>query len=159
MQTQQTRREAAVLCHRADRLAGGDVEQGTATHEKRRRVFVVDDEKLIATTLAAILCTKGYACTAFNQPMEALQAARSEPPDLLISDVVMPALSGIDLAIQLKAHCPDCRVLLLSGQAATYDLLEAARADGHDFEILLKPMHPAELLERVKSVTEHATPQ
>ena len=71
-------------------------------------------------------------------------------PDLLISDVVMPQLSGIDLAIRVKEQCPACKVLLFSGQAQTADLLEVARIQGHDFELLAKPIHPADLLARIK---------
>ena len=73
-------------------------------------------------------------------------------PDLLISDVVMPLLSGIELAIQLREVCPDCKVLLFSGQASTANMLEAARATGHDFEVLAKPVHPTDLLNRIRAV-------
>jgi CheY-like chemotaxis protein len=83
-----------------------------------------------------------------------LQTARLEAPDLLISDVVMPQLSGIDLAIQLREYCPDCKVLLFSGQAATAELLESARARGYTFELLLKPVHPADLLAKIQNVAE-----
>jgi CheY-like chemotaxis protein len=82
--------------------------------------------------------------------LEALDAARAVKPDLVIADVVMPGLSGIDLAIQLKELCPTCKVLLLSGQAQTADLLETARQQGHDFEVLAKPIHPTDLLARIK---------
>ena len=115
------------------------------------RVFVVDDERVIASTLAMILCHQGFDATPFTAPLEALKAARSNAPDLLISDVVMPELSGVDLAIQVKEQCPDCRVLLFSGQAATANLLKDARAAGHDFELLTKPVHPADLLARIQS--------
>ena len=107
---------------------------------KRPRVFVVDDEPIIATTLAVILRQQGFDATSFSEPLEALEAAQSDAPDLLISDVVMPHLSGIDLAIQVQQKCPNCRVLLFSGQAATGHLLEAARAGGHDFELMTKPV-------------------
>jgi DNA-binding NtrC family response regulator len=83
-----------------------------------------------------------------------LDAARLEAPDLLISDVLMPSLSGIELAIQVREHCPDCKVLLFSGQAATASLLETARAEGYDFEVLLKPVHPSDLLAKIRNLTE-----
>jgi CheY-like chemotaxis protein len=67
-------------------------------------------------------------------------------PDLLISDVAMPGISGVDLAIQMRAQYPTCKILLFSGQAATKDLLEDARGQGHDFDLLLKPVPPTELL-------------
>jgi CheY-like chemotaxis protein len=109
-------------------------------------VFVVDDEHVIASTLAAILKMHGYSATFFTSPVEALAAARSRVPDLLISDVAMPGISGIDLAIQMRAQYPTCKILLFSGQATTFDLLEDARARGHDFDLLQKPVPPTELL-------------
>jgi CheY-like chemotaxis protein len=109
-------------------------------------VFVVDDENVIASTLAAILQGNGFSAKFFTCPLEALTAARSKAPDLLISDVAMPGSSGIDLAIQMRAQYPTCKILLFSGQAATFDLLEHARAQGHHFDLLLKPVPPTELL-------------
>jgi CheY-like chemotaxis protein len=110
------------------------------------RGFVVDDEHVIASTLAAILKLDGYSATFFSSPVEALAAARLKDPDLLISDVAMSGISGVDLAIQMRAQYPTCRILLFSGQAATMDSLEHARAQGHDFELLLKPVPPTEFL-------------
>jgi DNA-binding response OmpR family regulator len=113
-------------------------------------VFVVDDERVIASTLAAILQINGLDARFFFSGREALEAACLEKPDLLISDVVMPELSGVSLAIRMKATCPGCKVLLFSGQAATSDLLRQARDQGHDFELLSKPLHPAAMLLRIK---------
>ncbi|HEY9126182.1 MAG TPA: response regulator [Acidobacteriaceae bacterium] len=117
------------------------------------RIFVVDDESVIAMTLAMILGRSGFDAVSFTAPLEALEAAQARPPDLLISDVVMPKLSGIDLAIRVQQAAPDCKVLLFSGQAATANLLEEARQRGHDFELLSKPIHPSEFLQKVKLVT------
>ncbi len=96
----------------------------------------------------------GFNARSFTKPLDALEAARLEAPDLLISDVVMPLLSGIELAIQVREHCPNCKVLLFSGQAATADMLETARAKGYDFELLLKPVHPSGLLTKIRNLTE-----
>jgi DNA-binding NtrC family response regulator len=114
------------------------------------RVFVVDDEPVIASTLTHILKANGYDARCFVNPLEALEAARTSAPDLLISDVIMPGLSGIDLAIHFKEQCPMCKVLLTAGQAATADLLEAARKRGHDFQLIAKPFHPTDLLALIK---------
>jgi CheY-like chemotaxis protein len=116
------------------------------------RVFVVDDEHVVASTLAAILQINGFSAKFFTSPLEALTAARLKAPDLLISDVAMPGISGIELAIRMRAQYPTCKVLLFSGQAATTDLLEDARAHGHDFDLLLKPVPPAELLFEVRKL-------
>lgn len=118
------------------------------------RVFVVDDEFIIASTLATILQRNGFDALSFTRPLDALKAAGVKAPDLLISDVMMPDLSGVDLAILLKKHCPNCKILLFSGQAATANLLQAAREKGHDFELLSKPIHPTEFLQKIRTVTE-----
>jgi DNA-binding NtrC family response regulator len=115
-------------------------------------VFVVDDEPVIASTLAAILNASGFKATAFNHPQDAIEAAMREGPALLISDVIMPGMNGIDLAIHLRSLCPKCRVLLFSGQEATKELVDAANKEGHQFELLLKPIHPKDLLAALRRI-------
>jgi len=121
---------------------------------KARRVFIVDDEIVIASTLGMILRQKGFDALAFTDPLEALKAARMSAPDLLISDVIMPEISGIELAIQTVALCPDCKILLFSGQAKTACLLEDASAKGYEFALLSKPIHPKDLLTRIAEAFE-----
>ena len=115
------------------------------------RVFVVDDEEILATTLAMILRNHGFDATPFTYPLKALEASLSEAPDLLISDVMMPVLNGIELAIQIQQACPDCKVLLFSGQAKTQGLLEAAGQSGNQFELMSKPVHPTDLLRKIEA--------
>ena len=69
----------------------------------------------------------------------------------MISDVIFKneTITGIDVAIQVRKSVPECKILLFSGQAATADLLETARAQGHEFEILAKPVHPQDLLSKL----------
>ena len=82
-----------------------------STHQ---RVFVVDDESAIANTLAIILQQCGFEARPFTSPLDALREADMLHPDLLISDVMMPELSGIDLAIRVRRLHPKCKVLLFS---------------------------------------------
>ena len=100
----------------------------------------------------------GFSAEFFTRPLEALTAAQSDMPDLLISDVAMPGLSGVDLAIQMRAQYPTCKILLFSGQAATADSLEDARAQGHDFDLLQKPVPPTELLFEVGKMVNGTVP-
>jgi DNA-binding NtrC family response regulator len=120
----------------------------------QQRVFVVDDERVIAQTLALILGQSGFRAIAFTNPLEALEAARADAPDLVISDVMMPELSGIDLAIALNSHCPSCKILLFSGQASTVDMLEAARGKGYQYQLLSKPIHPTDLLNAIRKLSD-----
>jgi DNA-binding NtrC family response regulator len=117
-------------------------------------VFVVDDEVVISKSLAMILERHGYLARFFTDPLEALKHVKVDPPDLLISDVVMPQLSGIDLAIQVRAHVSDCKILLFSGQATTAHLLNQTREQKHNFTLLSKPVHPADLLREIERLED-----
>lgn len=116
----------------------------------RSKVLVVDDERVIADTLAIILNQHGYDASAVYTGTAAVERARSVRPDLVISDVIMPDMNGIEAAIHIRKFLPGCKILLFSGQAATADLLENARAHGHEFEILAKPVHPQDLLDKLR---------
>jgi CheY-like chemotaxis protein len=115
------------------------------------KVLVADDERVIADTLSIILNQSGFEATAVYSGEKAVEMARILRPNMLISDVIMTDMNGIDAAIQIRGILPDCKILLFSGQAATADLLEGARARGHEFEILAKPVHPQDLLARLRS--------
>ena len=88
----------------------------------------------------------------FTNPLEALEAAGTGAPHLLLSDVMMPQLSGIELALPVREKCPKCKILLFSGQAATADLLSEARDREEDFVMLAKPVHPTDLLEAIRNL-------
>lgn len=113
---------------------------------RRPLALVVDDEHVIADTLVVILNNAGYATRAAYDGESALEMALLVPPELLITDVVMPGMSGVQLAIAVKNLVPDCKILLFSGQASTNDLLSQARDAGHEFAVLAKPVHPHDLL-------------
>jgi CheY-like chemotaxis protein len=114
------------------------------------KVLVVDDERVIADTLAMILNQSGFQAKAVYSGEAALESASVYEPDMLIADVIMADLNGIDAAIQIRALLPQIKILLFSGQAATADLLEKAREKGYEFEILAKPVHPQDLLTRLR---------
>lgn len=110
------------------------------------RVLIVDDEKVIANSLALIFNREGYEARAVYSAEEALQVLPEFQPEIAILDVVLPRMNGIDLAILMNAECPNCDVTLFSGQAITQELQAEANTKGHPFKILPKPLHPTELL-------------
>ncbi|HTD22523.1 MAG TPA: response regulator [Terriglobales bacterium] len=122
----------------------------TSKGKIKPKVLVVDDEQMIADTLAIILNQSGYDAVAVYTGAAALESARANKPDLVISDVIMPDMNGIEAVIKIREFLPGCKVLLFSGQAATADLLEMARNQGHEFEILAKPVHPQDLLAKLR---------
>jgi CheY-like chemotaxis protein len=115
------------------------------------RVLVADDEQVIANTLAIILNQHGFEARAVFSGEKAVESLDSFQPDMLISDVIMTGMTGIEAAIITRERLPKCKILLFSGQAATADLLEKARTQGHEFEILAKPVHPTDLLAKLRS--------
>jgi len=123
-----------------------------ASSLQQKVVFVVDDEHVIANTLAVILKNSGFAAHGFFSGQEAVDASYSLQPDLLLTDVIMPGMTGIEAAIIIGTRHPKCKILLFSGQAITMDLVILARSQGHDFEILAKPVHPVDLLEKIRSL-------
>jgi CheY-like chemotaxis protein len=126
------------------------------TENFRLDILVVDDEPVIADTLSTILSRSGYCTRPAYDGRSALEIARVLRPALVISDVVMPGMTGIELALALEALLPKCKILLFSGQAATVDLLLQAREMEHNFAILNKPIHPSDMLRRVSQMVQPA---
>ena len=114
------------------------------------KVLVADDERVIADTLAMILNQSGFNARAVYSGEKAVELASTFEPDMLISDVIMDDLNGIDAAIRIRELLPRIKILLFSGQAATADLLEKARTQGYEFEILAKRDHPQDLLTKLR---------
>ena len=114
--------------------------------------FIVDDESVISSTLATILNMSGFDAIGFVSALKAIEQALVRPPDLLMMDVVMPEMNGIELAIKFKSAYPECKILLLSGQHATAALLEDAIGKGYEFEILAKPVHPKDMIAALKKL-------
>jgi len=115
------------------------------------RVLIVDDERMIADTLAQILNASGFEARAVYDGEAAIAESGRFQPDILLTDVIMRGMSGVEAAIAVSKILPMCRVILFSGQAATTDLLQRARAQGHRFELLAKPIHPEELLKTLRA--------
>lgn len=125
-----------------------------ANGESCPSILVVDDEERLANTLTEILNISGFCAFTAYEGKSALHIAEEIQPDYLLTDVVMPEMNGVELAIEVRKKLPETMILLFSGQAGTIDLLEEARAAGHDFEVLEKPMHPVRLVEHLKRMRQ-----
>jgi CheY-like chemotaxis protein len=106
------------------------------------RVLIVDDENVVADSLALVFSTQGYDTRVAYSAEQAADIISQWEPRLIILDVMLPGMNGIDFSIQLKTLCPNCRVLLFSGDQNTANLLQAAQVKGHEFTILPKPVDP-----------------
>jgi CheY-like chemotaxis protein len=115
------------------------------------KILVVDDEKRIADTLTEILEMSGFHVATAYDGWDALEAAARFHPDYLLSDVLMPRMNGVDLAIAMRKMYPDAKILLFSGQAGISEILLAGHRQGFEFELIAKPIHPLKLIERLKA--------
>jgi len=134
---------------RSENLAAKPNNNQTSSEKRKNRILVVDDEPVIADTIVDILNGSGFDARAIYNGREAVEQIRNLCPDVIISDVVMPKMNGVEMAIAIRSKCPRTRVLLVSGQAGTVDLLAAARKQGHNFEVLQKPLKPEILLKKL----------
>jgi DNA-binding NtrC family response regulator len=110
------------------------------------RVLIVDDERMVTDTLVKIFEGAGYEACGVYSAEDARMILPTWSPHLAVIDVQLLKMNGIDLAILMKAEYPDCRLMLFSGQIQTADLLQAAAQAGHNFEIMVKPVHPSRFL-------------
>jgi CheY-like chemotaxis protein len=119
---------------------------------QRRKVLVVDDEKRIADTLCEILRAYEFDAVAAYDGWAALRAIPHFAPDYLLSDVLMPHMNGVELAIAARNICSSVKILLFSGQAGIADILESGKQRGFTFPMIAKPIHPLKLLEQLKEL-------
>ncbi len=132
-------------------------EQRFVDEAKNQRIIVIDDEVLIAETVAEILNDQGFEATPVSDGAAAIELAKTLRPDIVLSDVIMPGLNGIETGIRIREIVPDCRLILFSGQAATVDLLPKAREQGHRFDILAKPIKPEQLISVIRGSSGHVS--
>lgn len=109
-----------------------------------KRVFVVDDEDEFASTLAERLRLRGYETETFTRAEKALEAARRKPPDIVLLDVKLLLLSGMELLMTIRQYVPGVRVVLLTGHVNHETRIEGVRLDY--FPCLMKPLVMEELL-------------
>lgn len=120
--------------------------------ESQPRIFVVDDELEIAKMLTVIMQMNLFNAVAFSDPHAALEAAEASPPAYLISDIMMPGMNGVELAIRLKEKIPNCKILLFSGQIGAEDLIRDAGEAARGLVLIHKPIHPTKLVEAIKAL-------
>lgn len=126
----------------------GDAVAVTATKPK---VIVIDDQPVIADTLAEILNQNGYDAVALHSGEEALNWATHSQPAIVLSDIRMHKISGIQAAVHIRSLYPRCRIILFSASAITER--EQAAIDESGFEFLHRPLHPNEVLNQLHGRT------
>jgi DNA-binding NtrC family response regulator len=115
-------------------------------------VLIVDDDPVCLRLLDAVLGELGYRVTTTEHPQEALRLALTDPPDILMADLRMPAMSGVDLVRAVRHLGGETCCLVITGFASSEATAEAYRAGATD--LLLKPINVPEVQARVQNVAE-----
>jgi len=111
-------------------------------------VLLVDDEEEFVTTLAERLRLRGIAARMSTDGGEALRMMEVDPPQVVVLDVLMPGLSGLEVLKRIKADYPGVKVILLTGQGSTWDGIQGMRMGVFDY--LMKPLNIDELIEKIR---------
>ncbi len=102
------------------------------------RVLIVDDEKSIRTTLAEFVREDGHDVRTAETAAEALQLIQADLPDVLVTDIVLPRMSGVDLLTRVHRDHPDVQVIMITGEPTVETASEAVRQGAFDY--LSKPV-------------------
>lgn len=124
----------------------------------KHRVLIVDDEKVISFTLATVFNSHGYEARGVLSAELGLEILESWPPHLAIIDICLPGMNGVEFAMHLTTFHSDCRLLLVSGQPDSAEILDAAAQKGFPLEVFAKPVHPATLLLRAAELLASGLP-
>ena len=114
-------------------------------------ILLVDDEPLLRDTLVQIFEGEGFRAVSAADGTTGVRIAGQLRPDVVICDVLMPGTNGIETAKHIRQALPSVPIILFSGQAAATGLIENAQSEGHDFEVLAKPIRPELLLNVIRT--------
>jgi CheY-like chemotaxis protein len=131
----------------------GEQESGSDQLERQRpKVLVVDDQELIVDTITEILELYDFQAFAAYDGRSALELAEKILPDYLLTDVLMPEMNGMELAIAMRKLLPMTKILLFSGQAGISEVLLDGQQRGYEFDLVAKPIHPEKLVQILKNI-------
>jgi two-component system alkaline phosphatase synthesis response regulator PhoP len=118
------------------------------------RILLVEDEPGLVLILTDLLTAEGYQVAAVNDGKSGLARALSEPFDLLILDVMLPQMNGLDVCKELRQRGRDVAILMLTAKTQLVDRVVGLKLGADDY--LTKPFEPPELVARVEALLRRA---
>ncbi|MFH0824258.1 MAG: HD domain-containing phosphohydrolase [Pseudomonadota bacterium] len=119
---------------------------------KTARILIVDDEQYVRRLMVRWLADEGYSCSVAENGMQALEYIAHEDYDLIVSDIMMPEMTGVDLLVEVKASFPDIAVLLVTGLDDRKTAIQTLELGAYGY--LIKPFDKNEFLINVAGVLE-----
>ena len=118
-----------------------------------KQIMIIDNEEGLCRMMAAVLMDDGHAVRTFTNPLEAVEMFRPGVWDLVISDIKMPGIDGLEVLQRIKAREADIPVIIITAFATVDMSIQALRKGAYD--MLTKPFEPDELLFRVRNALKH----
>jgi DNA-binding NtrC family response regulator len=116
-----------------------------------KNILVVDDEAGILSAVCRVIERNGYICKSLKSPVEVVPYLSSEPCDLMMLDIVMPGLSGLDLMKKVRKLHPNLPIIVMTGHATSIDADAAYRWGAEGF--LAKPFSPEDLTAEISRIS------
>jgi two-component system response regulator MprA len=120
------------------------------------RILVVDDDKRIAASVRRSLTYDGYEVVVVHDGASAIDAVRSQPPDVIVLDLMLPGVDGLEVCRRLRSAGDDIAVLMLTAKSTVPDRVAGLDAGADDY--LVKPFAHEELLARVRTLLRRSRP-
>jgi DNA-binding NtrC family response regulator len=120
--------------------------------ELKARVLLVDDEEDFLTTLAERLETRGLTVSAVTKGEDAVKKVDEQKFDLIVLDLAMPGIDGLETLKRIKAKQPDAEIIILSGQGSIRTSIEAMKLGAEDF--LQKPVNITDLMDKISDAKD-----
>jgi len=117
------------------------------------QVLIVDDEEAIREVVATLLETQGYSCSSVANGREAVERLKKSSLDLVLSDMLMPEMDGLQLLSWLHSHDPEIPIIMVTAMHDVSTALEAIRRGAYDY--ILKPFEKDQLFLSVRRALEH----
>lgn len=122
------------------------------------KILIVDDEKAIRDSLKELLILEEYQVETAANGEESLEMMEKKEFDLVLLDIKMPGVSGVEVMRQVKKYYPDTKVIVLTGHGSLESAIEAIRSGAEDY--MLKPYESSDILVSIgKALTEKAAKQ
>uniref|UniRef100_A0A831XFI0 Sigma-54-dependent Fis family transcriptional regulator n=1 Tax=Geobacter metallireducens TaxID=28232 RepID=A0A831XFI0_GEOME len=119
----------------------------------KKRIMLIDNEEGLCRMMEAVLLDSGYAVKGYTRSFEAVEEFRPGDWDLVVSDIKMPGMDGLEVLQRIKAKEPTIPVIMITAYATVEMSIQALRRGAYD--MLTKPFEPEELLYRVKNALKH----
>lgn len=120
---------------------------------RKTKVLVIDDDRMVADTLAEILRLHGFSPVALYSGEEAITFVERFQPDIVLSDIRMHQVDGIETARVIRELHPECRIILFTASSVNPKTKQAIERSG--FEFLQRPLHPQHVLSALDSSRRH----